>query len=575
MYYEWEGKLRNFFIEQINSERKLTQLRLNLISLISPQILFEYFDENLSKKNYISSNDIIKLFPTLQDKINEIKAIIIMFDKDNDMVLNNKEFFTFLTPKFIDVDIQKICNVTNTEINEEILQKFSHILLEEINMISNLKNIVLDIQNSKSFTIYESFILITCDRNEKSINENMIKHFITKLNEDEERIDNDNIKVFNEDISNFIFRFDKDSDFQLNYEEYSNIFNLFNNIINSNIVNNNENIEDINSNKNKRNKNQIEEYKNINISKAQTMKEFPIPEGHLYFNYSLEDFDTNSNGNINNSFDLSNHLKQNFLNTSVNLSMQNFQNNVNLPQKQLFRIKFPTLEKLNLEKKNLLLDLFKTIIETENNNEKKKYLMCRNIEINLSDIFSLFDYSNEDAISVSDIYTVLKNYFNYESNLKNIKLLFIRYDKDKDDKLNYKEFCEMILPKKLEFARMIINHKPEENFIKFSDESNKIIFDVIKTLIDSEEEIYNIKIKINNYQGFSIYECWELLKNKYENLINRTDIKHFLIENGVNLINDEMEFLMNYIKLITKSKGDLNFNELVRLINPQNPELIF
>lgn len=74
--------------------------------------------------------------------------------------------------------------------------------------------------------------------------------------------------------------------------------------------------------------------------------------------------------------------------------------------------------------------------------------MCRNIEINLSDIFSLFDYSNEDAISVSDIYTVLKNYFNYESNLKNIKLLFIRYDKDKDDKLNYKEFCEMILPKK-------------------------------------------------------------------------------------------------------------------------------
>ncbi len=488
-----------------------------------------------------------------------------MFDKDNDMVLNNKEFFTFLTPKFIDVDIQKICNVTNTEINEEILQKFSHILLEEINMISNLKNIILDIQNSKGFTIYESFMLITNDKNEKSINEDMLKKFILKLNEDDDIIDNDNIKIYNEDISNFIFRFDKDSDFQLNYEEFSNIFDIFNNMINSNInINQNEN------NINQNNRNKI-----LNLSKEQTMKEFPIPEGHLYFNYSLEDFDTNSNGNINNSFDLSNHLKQNFLNTSVNLSMQNFQNNVNLPQKQLFRIKFPTLEKLNLEKKNLLLDLFKTIIETENNNEKKKYLMCRNIEINLSDIFSLFDYSNEDAISVSDIYTVLKNYFNYESNLKNIKLLFIRYDKDKDDKLNYKEFCEMILPKKIEFARMIINHKPEENFIKFSDESNKIIFDVIKTLIDSEEEIYNMKIKLNNYQGFSIYECWELLKNKYENLINRTDIKHFLIDNGVNLINDEMEFLMNYIKLITKSKGDLNFNELVRLINPQNPELIF
>ena len=567
MFYEWEDKLRNFFMEEINSERKLTQLRLNLLSLISPQILFEYFDEHLSKNNYISTNDIIKLFPTLKDKINEIKTMIIMFDKDNDMVLNSKEFFTFLTPKFIDVDIQKICNVSNMEINEEILQKFSHILLEEINMISNLKNIILDIQNSKGFTIYESFILITNDKNEKSINEDMIKKFILKLNEDDDIIDNDNIKIYNEDISNFIFRFDKDSDFQLNYEEYSNIFNIFNNMINSKInINQNEN------NINQNNKNKIS-----NLSKEQTIKEFPIPEGHLYFNYSLEDFDTNSNGNINNSYDLSNHLKQNFLNTSVNLSMKNMQQNykINLPEKQLLRIKFPPIEKLNEEKKNLLLDLFKTIVNTEVNTEKKKYLMSLNSQINLSDLFSLFDYSNEDAISIYDIYTVLKNYFNYESNMKNIKLLFLRYDKDKDEKLNYREFCEMILPKKIEFAKMIINHFPDENFIKFNDESNQIIFDVIKSLIDAEEEIYQFKIKMNSFQGFSIFECWELLKNKYENLINRTDIKHFLIENGVTIINDEMEFLMDYIKIITKSKGDLNFNDLVRLVNPHNPELIF
>ena len=101
MFYEWEDKLRNFFMEEINSERKLTQLRLNFLSLISPQILFEYFDEHLSKNNYISTNDIIKLFPTLKDKINEIKTMIIMFDKDNDMVLNSKEFFTLFYKNFL------------------------------------------------------------------------------------------------------------------------------------------------------------------------------------------------------------------------------------------------------------------------------------------------------------------------------------------------------------------------------------------------------------------------------------------------------------------------------------------
>ena len=51
MNLEWEKIIRKFFLDQIFYERKLTQLRLNLINLISPKILFNFIIKKTNNNN--------------------------------------------------------------------------------------------------------------------------------------------------------------------------------------------------------------------------------------------------------------------------------------------------------------------------------------------------------------------------------------------------------------------------------------------------------------------------------------------------------------------------------------------
>ena len=553
MNFEWENIIRKFFLEQISYERKLTQLRLNLINSITPKILFNYIiKKNNNNNSFITSNDILNIFPTFS--ISDIKKIFCIYDKNNDNNLNLKEFFNFVSPKFINIKFEDMYNTDEKEISEEHLNIFSDILNEEIVMFKNLKEIIVKLVNSKNFTEYECFRLIN-NNSDNNLDENSIKKFITKNNVNDNIINNNNIKIFNEDIANFIFRFDTDDDFQISYKEFINMIQYF-------LFETKEN----NFNKN-----------NLTIPENEK-----IPEGHLYFNYTLDEFDVNSKGNINNSFDLSSYIKNNTLNQSMNKSfLNNFNNsitisthtyNLNKDRKNFIPIKDD--KKI---KKDLLLDFFKLIIKNELEIERKKRDLCNVNEINLPDLFSLFDYDNNDEINEENFYNFLKNNFNFVPNKNDIKLLFKKYDLDNDKKLNYKEFSQMILPLNYEFAKILTNHLPSINFIKFNENSMNIIFNLIVALLKSENEIHNKKIELVSCTNFSYYEFFEIVRNKFNNNFNKFDLKNFLKENGINIINEDLDLLFNNLKLSNKKINlkDFYFNEFIRCIKPNNFEQIY
>ncbi len=351
MNFEWEKIIRKFFLDQIFYERKLTQLRLNLINLISPKILFNFIIKktNNNNNNFVTSNDILKLFPTFS--ISDIKKIFYIFDKNNDSNLNLKEFFNFISPKFINIKFEDMFNTEEKEINEEHLKIFSNILNEEIEMFKNLKEIIKKLINSKNFTEIECFKIIN-NNSDLNLDENLIKKFITKNNLNENIINNNNIKIFNEDVANFIFRFDFDNDFQINYKEFINMIQYF-------LYENKENNNNFSKN-------------DIKIPENEK-----IPENHLYFNYTLDEFEINSKGKINNSFDLSSYLKNNTLNQSMNKSfLNNFNNSVSISNQTYNlnkdRKNFISIKEDKKIKKNLLLDLFKLILKNELEIEKKK-----------------------------------------------------------------------------------------------------------------------------------------------------------------------------------------------------------
>lgn len=95
--------LRIFILKQIEKERKLTQNKINLLSQFSPNDIFNFF--SLSN-NYISAEDIKTIFNSLN--IQDIEKVIYIYDKDKDCLLNYKEFYYFIYPKYIDINIDEI-----------------------------------------------------------------------------------------------------------------------------------------------------------------------------------------------------------------------------------------------------------------------------------------------------------------------------------------------------------------------------------------------------------------------------------------------------------------------------------
>ena len=95
--------LRKFILNQISKERELTQNKINLFLKCSMEQIFKIF---ISNNDYISPGDVKQIFNMLELK--EIEKIIEIYDKDNDSLLNYKEFYNFIFPKYIDINIDEI-----------------------------------------------------------------------------------------------------------------------------------------------------------------------------------------------------------------------------------------------------------------------------------------------------------------------------------------------------------------------------------------------------------------------------------------------------------------------------------
>ena len=217
--------LKKFILNQIENERRLTQNKINLFLICSMEQIFKIFTSN---NDYITSEDIKHIFNMLE--IKEIEKIIEIYDKDKDSFLNYDEFYNFIFPKYIDININEIReknqkNLDCQEIDDETISLLYNIFqIEIINLIDSselMKKIINNINNSPIINIYlYLFELIKgTDKNYDYLNEfidndDLIK-FLSR--------NSSGIEIYEQDVTNFIYRYDYSNNSKLNIEEFTNI----------------------------------------------------------------------------------------------------------------------------------------------------------------------------------------------------------------------------------------------------------------------------------------------------------------------------------------------------------------
>ena len=535
--------LRQFIINQIEKERKLTQNKINIFLRYSINQIFNYFSSN---NNLISPQDIKNLFNSLDIQL--IRKVIEIYDKDKDTYLNFKEFTNFIFPKYIDINIDEIREKSqksfeSQEIDSEtetIIYNIFQIEFQNINDSSLvIQKIINNIDNPADLNIYlHLFELIKGnDKKYDYLNEYIDVNDIIKFLNNNSK----GIKIYEQDIANFIFRYDYESNLKLNIEEFTNMVNYF--LFNENCRNKCNN------------KNKLIEFKTRN---------------NLFFDYSTLEINNskisqikkkNENNSFMNSISLSNkdndEENQEEVNNNNNKRNININSAINYKEKELRNLKI-----------NLLAEYFKHIIKQLDELEKSKLNLSQKIQS--KELFSLFDVENEFNINKENFLKVFNDYFNVKINEEDFMYLIKKYDMDKDDKLNFEEFNFMISPiSKINLTENKNNNiqANSNNDINLNNEEQKnLISNLFINLINSEKSIENEKKKLNEVPLFTSYEMFEFIRNKENKLLNSEDIFYFLKNNNVIIQNEQFDLLLNYLFFSTEKNKIYNFLDFIKII---------
>jgi Ca2+-binding EF-hand superfamily protein len=488
-------------LEQSDNNLKNSNMNINELKNSA-----EINNDNINNNNNLNSSQEEIKKKNLDDNNNNYE-INISSDDDYDNYCN----FYRKTKKFLSTSTKK-----NNQINNNINSSNNNLSQKENNNSNNIKqtkNNELNINHSEmqylpnnikenlnnEFTIVKNgdITLSEKDKNnfniyntaEKEKNLNSINNF-TCGKKNENNINNSSSKKINLNINSN------------DLENYS-LSNEYNNI-NNNLISKDTNYDkNITSDDNMRISNKENNIK-INISEAKENNKITSSDKEIIINEKI---------NTNNQ----NNRREEIINLS-NSSLSNF-------------IKY--IQYLLLKEKHTI--------------DLKDKLSLRE-DISLKDLFCIFDYNKKNLISKKEFKVVCKKIFGLYPTSDQVTLVYKRYDKDKDDNLNLKEFLDMIKPLKEEYACFLFNKKKKVGINSLNIKSKKMFIDVLRAIIEDEGYYYRFMDDLDNQNLFDLKEFWNIInQNENKEGFDKLEMYNFLTENGCTLSQYDIDIIFNKI----------------------------
>jgi Ca2+-binding EF-hand superfamily protein len=242
-------------------------------------------------------------------------------------------------------------------------------------------------------------------------------------------------------------------------------------------------------------------------------------------------------------------------NNSHNFNNNVYEDNNNIMESFSDKINRETLNKKIKEYNNTSLINFIKYIQYLVKCEKKtignKDQLSLREDISLKELFCIFDYNKKNNISKNEFKIVCKKIFGLYPTSDQIILVFKRYDKNKDDNLNLREFLGMIKPLKEEYASFLFNKKKNETknegYQQLSMKSKKLLVEVVRGIIEDEGNYYKFKDDMINQNLFELNALWENI-SKYSNNnkgLDKLEMNKLLTDNGCSLSQYDLDVLFN------------------------------
>ena len=527
VFFPYKNCLRNYnsslYLNNNNNEYYFNRYSLNNIkSKIDDYIIYKtnnLKNSNLFYKKTSPIREKNNSYDKEQNKKIYSSSQTNIFDSTNrqNYIRNNEKPLNFkqlnLSPKINNIILNENTNDSYSPIRNISSKK------NDINTINNnnFNNIPY---NSNSYIHESSFIE---EKNSENINQ-LITNKYNLINED-----------YPSNNNNFL------------QSSYQNYINQNNNEFNPKILD--SELNEIMSETNFKSQNNLKNNNNDKIKKEKINR---------YNNSS------NTNTIITNQETLIYPDTRKYLNKQYSINKSENENKIyktpNKEKKENDKIEIITPQNNNL---NQLFDFLIDKIEKRKLIESLKETLCLQDDITLPNLFYIFDTSKKEEIKKENFIEVCNKLNLFPTN-DQIYLLYLKYDLDNDNILNYEEFCHMILPLKEEYLTIIKNRQDNiDNFTEISNDSNKLLKELIKAFIQVESYFYEMrnKMKLSN---FSSQDSWNYIIHYCSNgeKLDKNEFKHFLEDNNIFLTQYEIDLIFNDIDL--DNDGIIDYNDFER-----------
>ena len=542
-------------------------------------------------QKYIN-NELISEFINNRYPINYIDCLIYLFDNNNDKLIDYNEFQDFFVPyKNLENDINYCYfnnNNNNNQINcdecknnlcinsniKQISKSKSH---DHLNIINN-DNINYDYKDNNDNKNCDSNCNVNIKLNKSNgLNNNLnddlkdqnkslpyndftytytnniignTNSFLEFTNKTvPQNINNNTMQKFPE-----VFHTENNFEFKINDNEnqlYNTALNEYDSKFIDNKNNNNVNNYTIN------NDNYENNYEN-NIQVNNDIQSKTIEHNQIEKNIELffeKEKNINNNTTQSKYIDYTDYIK-NKSDPSINLQEIQTDRKTNNNSK---------INILNSPLINYFLEYLQLIIIKESKIQLIKESLCLRDDITPNELFFLFDNKQRGFISINDFKFICKNILFLYPTTDQIKLVYKRYNINKNNKLNNCEFFNMINPIKEEYRDIFYSENNKNKMdMKLSMKSKNIFIDLIKVIIENESNYYEMRKKMR--RAGCIWEelkniFKEYSKNGYDDVINEVEFSNFLNDLGFFVSNYQREMLFSFFD---KSKeGVIRYREVV------------
>lgn len=164
-----------------------------------------------------------------------------------------------------------------------------------------------------------------------------------------------------------------------------------------------------------------------------------------------------------------------------------------------------------------IVPVLRAQLELEKRLERIKVDLALRTDFNLIDTFRLFDVQGKGWITPEEVANGLFDYFSMTIQPRDLLLYMNRYDKDRDGRLKYSEFCDSFLPIDPFHAKLLAKKAPlsvkdaqqMRKDLLFYPETRELLISCWRMHFDHELEAERLRVLFTkNNPNFDHYQCF-------------------------------------------------------------------